>query len=326
MRYLLALALLACPAAFAQIQYSTKEGSGYQALDLATLDPAVSYSVRVANCVVPISMNLDAGSPDAAAPWPEKQVPCDYLGGEGKLVKFTPGTHTMTVTGAGYPTPLTATFTVIQPMPPEVKPATGTKITWTQATTNEDGSPLTNLAGVRIYSNGQKVAELGPTVTSWNPPATGTYDLVTFTTAGYESAHVQVAFTLATTSSPVDCQVGPWVSGTPGLWTPTICTSGTQTRAVPQTREIITPASNGGAACPALAQTITETQSCIVPPPVDVCKADPLTVKVTGWPGGTSGSRSLSYATNKAITSLSLTWPLKITVTDSRGCSATVAK
>lgn len=318
------LALVLAPLATAQIQYGTSyvgpACANPKNLDGVAIPPG-SYCVVLTGCKPP-----PEGIPfvfDNTTPYPpEKQAPCDFGGGEGKLIPFESGVHTIEAAG------LTATFTVVQPMPPDLNPTTGTKITWTNATTNSDGSPLTNLAGVRFYANGEKVAELGPTVTSWNPPASGTYDLVSYTTAGAESAHVVVAFTLASTPPPipVDCQVGPWASGTPWPWTPTVCTTGTQTRSVPQTRTVTTPAANGGAACPALAQSITETQTCTIPAPIDVCKADPLILKVTGWPGGNNGSRSLSYTTNKPITTLSLVWPLKLSVTDTRGCSASVVK
>lgn len=200
MRFLLALALLACPCAFAQLQYSTVAGSGYKALDGGVLDSATKYNVRWAGCVPPMVFMID-GINDAAHTWPEKTAPCDWQG-DPNLVTFAPGPHTLEVVGQ----PVKAAFTVRgpTPLPPVVSPATGTKITWAAPVTNSDGSALTNLAGFRFYTDSAKVAELGPTVTSWNPPASNTYDLVSYTTVGAESAHVQVAFVLAIPPPPVE--------------------------------------------------------------------------------------------------------------------------
>jgi len=43
------------------------------------------------------------------------------------------------------------------------------------------------------------------------------------------------------------------------------------------------------------------------PPPTDPCVLRPLVFKVNTWPGGLTGSRSLSYSTNKALTRLEYT-------------------
>lgn len=78
-----------------------------------------------------------------------------------------------------------------------------------------------------------------------------------------------------------------------------------------------------GAASSDASQGVTFT---ITPPPADPCVADPLTLTVKAWPAANTGSRSLSYATNKPVTGLALAWPLKATVTDARGCTATVKR
>jgi hypothetical protein len=199
LRFLLALALLACPCAFAQLQYSTAAGSGYKALDGAVLDSATKYNVRWAGCVPPMDFKLTLNG--VVTTWHENTVPCDWQG-DPNLVSFAPGQQTLEVVGQ----PVKAVFTVTgsTPLPPVVSPATGTKITWAAPVTNSDGSALTNLAGFRFYTGSAKVAELGPTVTSWNPPASNTYDLVSYTTVGAECAHVQVAFVLAIPPQPVE--------------------------------------------------------------------------------------------------------------------------
>ncbi len=65
---------------------------------------------------------------------------------------------------------------------------------------------------------------------------------------------------------PVDCVVSGWSE-----WS--ACTNGSQTR----TRSILTPPSNGGAACPAL----SETQSCTPPPPPPGCTLTATTGNLT---------------------------------------------
>lgn len=63
--------------------------------------------------------------------------------------------------------------------------------------------------------------------------------------------------------TPVDC-VGTW-----GAWTVTAssCTAGTRTITEARLFTVITPAANGGAACPASPETRTRTEPCDTPPP-----------------------------------------------------------
>lgn len=65
--------------------------------------------------------------------------------------------------------------------------------------------------------------------------------------------------------TPVDCVVSDW--GDWVLGTPSACMSGSQTRTDTRTRTVVTPAANGGAACPALSETVTVTLTCAVEPP-----------------------------------------------------------
>lgn len=217
----------------------------------------------------------------------------------------------------------------VTPSPPAAPGTVGMTLTWTAVTTWSNGTALTTLAGYRVYLNGSVVAELGK-VTQWLTSAPGEYAITSFTSdgLGLESVKSSTVTVVVAPPIPFDCKVSPWMSGTASPWTPEVCATGTQTRSIPQTRVVVTPAANGGAACPALAQTISETQACIVPAPVDVCKADPIPLTVRSWPGGASGSRVLAWDTGtKVITSV--TWtvsPLKVTVTDKRGCSASVTR
>ena len=95
------------------------------------------------------------------------------------------------------------------------------------------------------------------TVTFTSPPtSTGSLTAVVASFGGISGSPVQVATAVL---APVDCVVSPWSAY--GACSAS-CGGGTQT----QTRTIVTPASNGGAACPAL----TQSQSCNTQPcPVD---------------------------------------------------------
>jgi hypothetical protein len=66
---------------------------------------------------------------------------------------------------------------------------------------------------------------------------------------------------------PVDCRVSEWSAWTGGAWS--ACSNSMQTRTETRTRSIVTPASNGGAACPSLTETSTASQSCVETPPPD---------------------------------------------------------
>ncbi len=60
------------------------------------------------------------------------------------------------------------------------------------------------------------------------------------------------------------------------------------------------------------------------PPPPNPCLTDPLVVTVSQWPSSNTGSRKLQFSTGtKRWTSFAMTWPGTLTVTDSRGCTAT---
>lgn len=331
MKWLLALALLVASPAYAQLVFTATPPTNLQPLQGATLKGSVH--IRLTQTTGgPCDFSIDgiAHKRELGAPY----VFSNEAGNQADNVLWNTatvpdGSHTITAQCASPAAPVVATFTIanVTPQPPNPIPVAGT-ITWDLPVTNSDGSTLTDLAGFRIYTGTALVTTVGPTVTSWKYTASGTYHLTSITTAGAESLDsTSVTVTLAPPTIPVDCKVGDWVSGTPGPWIPAVCATGTWSHDVPQSRAITTQPANGGAACPKLTQTITETEACTVPAPVDVCKADPLTAKVTAWQGGTSGARSLSYTTNKSIVGLTeIMVPPKVTFTDGRGCSVSVTR
>lgn len=64
---------------------------------------------------------------------------------------------------------------------------------------------------------------------------------------------------------PVDCAVSSWALASAGAWG--ACVGGSQTRTETWARTVVTPAANGGAACPALTETRTGAQACSTEPP-----------------------------------------------------------
>lgn len=103
--------------------------------------------------------------------------------------------------------------------------------------------------------------------------------------------------------APVDCVVSAWTLQSATEWS--TCSSGTQTRTETWTRSVLTPASNGGTACPTLTETRTGTQACTVPPPPPACGASLTDYTLAG------------AVTALTATTIDVTW----TVT---GCSGVV--
>jgi len=128
--------------------------------------------------------------------------------------------------------------------------------------------------------------------------------------------------------APVDAVVSAWSDWTGGTWS--ACSAGTQTRTETRTRTIVTAAANGGST-PALSETRTASQSCVVeppppPPPVDPCVAAPGVLTVSSWPSSAEGARQLrySYSVSGVVTTVrTLLVDLvsgRVTATDARGC------
>jgi hypothetical protein len=99
-----------------------------------------------------------------------------------------------------------------------------------------------------------------------------------------------------------------------------------------QERRDLVYESGDKATCPSTPQFQTNTEACTVDPPVDQCAANPVVVTQVAWPGSTEGRRSgsLVWSVANTVTTLkSIQWnygPQSVTVTDSRGCAATVKR
>jgi len=65
-----------------------------------------------------------------------------------------------------------------------------------------------------------------------------------------------------------------------------------------------------------------------VPTPIDPCLTSPLTITNLRWPANTAGASRLDYRTNypEVTVVVTLGSPTTITITDRRGCRATVTK
>lgn len=147
--------------------------------------------------------------------------------------------------------------------------AASATLTCTPPTQNVDGTPLTDLAGIR-WLYGASTTALTPVKTT--PACATTIDNLTagtwyfaakaFNTAGIESAQSNVSSkTIA--AAAVDCAVSAYGAWSAPAWS--TCVNGTQTRQEMRTRTILTQPSNGGTVCPALTETRTASQSCAVP-------------------------------------------------------------
>ncbi|HZP86610.1 MAG TPA: fibronectin type III domain-containing protein [Burkholderiales bacterium] len=160
------------------------------------------------------------------------------------------------------------------PTDPTPTPGSGTiTLTWGAPLTNTDGSALTDLAGYRILfgtsaSMLDQTVAIGSasvstyTVTSLQAGVTYYFVLKSFNAAGNESQPTGVASAAAAAAppSPIDCVVSDWSSWVLGTFG--ACVSGTQSRTDTRTRTIVTPAANGGSACPSLTDTRIVTQAC----------------------------------------------------------------
>ncbi len=129
---------------------------------------------------------------------------------------------------------------------------------------------------------------------------------------------------------PVDCQVSAWSEYSYTAWTPDAGSNPpTESRTGTRTRTVTVQPANGGAACPPLSETITETRPAQPPPPPpNPCVVTPLTVQVLEWPVVTAGgNRKFRYTPSQPLVSISITGNLtQATFTDTRGCTAVVNK
>lgn len=132
--------------------------------------------------------------------------------------------------------------------------------------------------GYQLFINGMQQTSPGPVTgvlqangeTFWSTPRTiiinsaGTYliqvKLVNATGAGAAAPPAPIVMTVENQAPvPVDCQVSGWTAWSD--WTPwTPISTTTETRTQTRTRTVITSPTNGGAACPTLVETNTETR------------------------------------------------------------------
>ena len=154
------------------------------------------------------------------------------------------------------------------------------KVTW--QSTNATAATL----------NGVAVATSG--TAQYNITATTTYTLVVTGPGGTASA-----FGTVVVAAPVDCVLSTWSLQSASPWG--ACTGGQQTRTETWTRSIITPPSNGGAACGILQEQRTAAQACTDPTPT--APGSPTSFKATtsgnnvtlGWNVPAAGGAANGY-------------------------------
>jgi hypothetical protein len=98
----------------------------------------------------------------------------------------------------------------------------------------------------------------------------------------------------------------------------------------PQTVRVTNPDGQSGELAKAFSYTAGAAPTTAPPagaPPGDPCQTSPLVVTRVAWPTTNSGQPSLTFDTgSQSIASFSFTWPGTLTVTDARGCVATVRR
>lgn len=111
-----------------------------------------------------------------------------------------------------------------------------------------------------------------------------------------------IKFTAESGPAVVDCVVSDWTMQSATNWSS--CVNSTQTRTETWTRTITTQPANGGAACPALTETRTGSQSCTSPPPADTFTAvvgiTKCRVTVTDVPPTTQTGWGVQFRFNNA--------------------------
>jgi hypothetical protein len=191
----------------------------------------------------------------------------------------TDGTLTARFVDGGPDDPMYSAIEVTAsgPAPPDPPVVTGDAVlNWTAPARNVDGTSLTDLTGFSIYRGTSAGAlslatTVGPSVLTYTFAnlAAGTYYFAigAANSRGEEGRSQAVSRTISTAPQPVDCVVsafGAWTSNND--WSPLTCpASGIQTGTETRTRTVVTPAANGGAACPALTETRSTTRTCSAP-------------------------------------------------------------
>lgn len=217
----LLIALLAFPAlAFGQVTFSPVADGTYQALAGATVKDGINVRLSAACTTGPWQFSVDGAAANL-----EGGCPFDLIGDQALFdtKTLTNGAHTISAKSPA--STLTATFTVANgvPQPPGDPAWTGfATYTWTRPTVNVDGTPLTDLAGYRLFY-GTSVSALTQTVQIADP-ATLSYQIngltagtwyaaaKSYTTNGNESA-LGNAVSVVLTAPPVTptCPASPAV-------------------------------------------------------------------------------------------------------------------
>lgn len=241
MRALLRLVMLLCSGpALAQIVYSPTPPTALVSLDAATVRGKIH--VRLLQTTgAPWTYTLDgvAKNVENTAPY----VLVNEIGNSDNLnlwdtATSADGPHNLTAQNAT--TTLTAAFVIANvptptspPTPPSPPAVTGSALlSWTAPTLNVDGSPLTDLAGFRIYYGlttlDRVITIANPATTSYTVPGltagSWNFALTAFTVAGAESLNSAVvskliSATVCTTPRPPDeSQTQTCPSGTVGSW------------------------------------------------------------------------------------------------------------
>lgn len=155
--------LLFCAPAWAQLQYSPTPGSGYRALDGATVKGPVN--VRAQNATPPVVFTLDGVTVHT-----ENSCPCDLYGDPNlwDTTRVADGRH---VLRAGS---YTATFMVsnaaVAPTPPQSPQLVDWTVSWFGVTTDTAGNPL---SGVTYRLESSPVLS-GPWSSIWQGSTTST--------------------------------------------------------------------------------------------------------------------------------------------------------
>lgn len=196
MRFLLALVFLLPTLALAQVQYAPVADGTYVSLAGATVKDGISVRLAAACTTGPWQFSVDGTLANL-----EGGCPFDLIGDLAIFDTKTLANRSHTISAKGPTSTLTATFTVANgaPQPPGDPAWTGfATYTWTRPTTNVDGTPLTDLAGYRLFygpsagSLTQSVQIANPATLSYqiNGLTAGTWYAAakSYTTSGSESA------------------------------------------------------------------------------------------------------------------------------------------
>lgn len=127
-----------------------------------------------------------------------------------------------------------------------------------------------------------KPANLQPT---WCVSFGSTNGFVAASTLGWPPAN----------NPPVNCVVSDWSAWNEGPWSQ--CIDGTRSRTDQRSRSVVTPASNGGTACPALTESRTVSEACTLPPPPRVS----VVISITSQRVYTNEPVTVSWTSQNAL-------------------------